>query len=45
MISFEDVTVTYPEATRPALRDVNLLIEEGELALLVGRTEIGRAHV
>ncbi len=43
MISFEDVTVTYPEATRPALRDVNLLIEEGELALLVGRTGCGKS--
>ncbi|NQU37208.1 MAG: ABC transporter ATP-binding protein, partial [Actinobacteria bacterium] len=43
MIRFDDVTVTYPDATGPALSNVNLNIEEGELALLVGRTGCGKS--
>ncbi|MGA9148001.1 MAG: ATP-binding cassette domain-containing protein [Candidatus Nanopelagicales bacterium] len=43
MIRFEDVTVTYSEALSPALRNVNLNIREGELALLVGRTGSGKS--
>ena len=42
MISFEHVTVTYSGAAGPVLRDVSLRIEEGELALVVGRTGVGK---
>lgn len=43
MIRFENVTVTYTGQDVPALRDVNLHIPEGELALLVGRTGSGKS--
>jgi len=43
MIEFDHVTVTYAEAPRPVLRDVCLRIEEGELALVVGRTGVGKS--
>jgi len=43
MIRFDDVTITYPEALKPALSNVSLTIEEGELALLVGRTGCGKS--
>ena len=43
MIEFEHVTITYPGALRPALRDVTLRIPEGELCLVVGRTGVGKS--
>ena len=43
MIVFDRVTVTYPDADAPVLRDVNLRIDEGELALVVGRTGVGKS--
>lgn len=43
MILFEDVSVTYTDCDQPALRNVNLNILEGELALLVGRTGSGKS--
>jgi energy-coupling factor transport system ATP-binding protein len=43
MIELEHVSVTYTDAPAPALRDVNLRIEEGELALVVGRTGVGKS--
>lgn len=43
MIRFDDVTVTYTDAPHPSLQNVNLEIEEGELALLVGRTGSGKS--
>ena len=42
MIVFDHVTITYPGATEPTLRDVNLTIPEGELVLVVGRTGTGK---
>ncbi len=42
MIRFDGVTVTYEGASAPALRDVELTVEEGELALVVGRTGSGK---
>lgn len=42
MIRFEHVTITYDAAAAPALRDVELTIEEGELVLLAGRTGSGK---
>ncbi|WP_367123515.1 ABC transporter ATP-binding protein [Streptomyces phytohabitans] len=43
MISFERVTLTYAGAERPALRDVDLRIDEGELCLVTGRTGVGKS--
>ena len=43
MIRFEDVTITYVGADRPALREVNLELPEGELVLVVGRTGAGKS--
>jgi energy-coupling factor transport system ATP-binding protein len=43
MIDFEAVTITYPGADRPALRNVTLHVPEGELCLVVGRTGVGKS--
>ncbi|MFK4107550.1 ABC transporter ATP-binding protein [Streptomyces sp. NPDC002176] len=43
MITFEHVTVAYDEAPAPALRDVDLTVEEGELCLVVGHTGVGKS--
>lgn len=43
MIRFEDVTITYEGAAQPALAHVDLHIEEGEMALVVGRTGSGKS--
>jgi energy-coupling factor transport system ATP-binding protein len=43
MIEFSEVTVTYPDATVPALREVSLSIPEGELCLVAGRTGSGKS--
>ncbi|HET7530378.1 MAG TPA: ATP-binding cassette domain-containing protein [Mycobacteriales bacterium] len=43
MIEFDRVTVTYPDATEPVLRDVTLRIDEGELCLVVGATGVGKS--
>jgi energy-coupling factor transport system ATP-binding protein len=43
VIRFDHASVTYADATEPVLRDVDLVIEEGELALVVGRTGVGKS--
>ncbi|MPZ24981.1 MAG: ATP-binding cassette domain-containing protein [Micromonosporaceae bacterium] len=43
MIEFSEVTVTYPDAATPALREVTLSIAEGELCLVAGRTGSGKS--
>ncbi|MFZ0667653.1 MAG: ATP-binding cassette domain-containing protein [Acidimicrobiales bacterium] len=43
MIRFENVTITYPEASGPVLRGVTLQVVEGELALVVGQTGVGKS--
>jgi energy-coupling factor transport system ATP-binding protein len=43
MIDFDDVTITYPDASRPALDRVTLHVPEGELCLVVGRTGTGKS--
>ncbi|MFJ8578338.1 ABC transporter ATP-binding protein [Micromonospora sp. NPDC093277] len=43
MIRFDHVTITYTGADRPALRDVTLSIDEGELCLVVGHTGSGKS--
>lgn len=42
-IVFEDVSVTYDGSDTAALSHVDLTIEEGELALVVGRTGSGKS--
>jgi energy-coupling factor transporter ATP-binding protein EcfA2 len=43
VIRFDGVAVTYPEADAPTIRDVDLTIAEGELALVVGPTGTGKS--
>lgn len=43
MIRFDAVTFRYPEATRPALQDVELHVPEGEMCLVVGGTGSGKS--
>jgi energy-coupling factor transport system ATP-binding protein len=43
MIRFEHVTLTYPDAIAPVLRDVDFEIEAGELSLVVGPTGTGKS--
>ena len=43
MIRFERVSVTYADAAAPALRDVEVRIEEGELCLVIGPTGSGKS--
>jgi energy-coupling factor transport system ATP-binding protein len=42
MITFDDVSVTYPGATAPVLSGVDLAIDEGEMCLVIGRTGSGK---
>ena len=42
MIIFDNVSITYAGATRPTLSGVDLVIPEGELVLVVGRTGTGK---
>lgn len=42
MITFDGVGVRFVDAPAPVLRDVDLTIPEGELALVVGRTGSGK---
>jgi energy-coupling factor transporter ATP-binding protein EcfA2 len=42
-IAFERVTYRYPEGSQPALHDVTLQIEQGELCLLAGRSGQGKS--
>ncbi|MFD6098862.1 ABC transporter ATP-binding protein [Nocardiopsis flavescens] len=43
MIRFAGVTFHYPDAPAPALRDIDLSVEEGELCLVTGRTGVGKS--
>jgi energy-coupling factor transport system ATP-binding protein len=45
VIRFENVSVTYDGAARPAVRDVDLEVPEGELVLLVGPSGVGKSTV
>ena len=42
-IVFDDVTITYPGRERPTLRRVDIMIPEGDLAVVVGRTGSGKS--
>ncbi|MFF9471492.1 ATP-binding cassette domain-containing protein [Streptomyces roseolus] len=43
MIRFENVSVTYEDAAGPTLRNVDLVVPEGELVLLVGPSGVGKS--
>ena len=43
MITFDGVGVTYVDAATPALRDVTLDVNEGELCLVIGETGSGKS--
>ncbi|ADI04385.1 putative ABC transporter ATP-binding protein [Streptomyces bingchenggensis BCW-1] len=43
MITFDQVTVHYDDAPEPALRDLDLTVEEGELCLVIGHTGVGKS--
>ncbi len=43
MIVFDHVTVTYAGEESPVLRDVSFDIDEGELALVIGKTGVGKS--
>jgi energy-coupling factor transporter ATP-binding protein EcfA2 len=43
VIDFDAVTVTYPEAAAPVLRDVTLHVPDGELCLVIGGTGTGKS--
>lgn len=43
MIVFDHVTISYPDAARPVLSNVDLRLAEGELCLVAGRTGSGKS--
>jgi energy-coupling factor transport system ATP-binding protein len=43
VIRFEQVSFTYPNATAPTVRGIDLEVPEGELCLVVGRTGSGKS--
>ncbi|MDH6115738.1 ABC transporter ATP-binding protein [Kitasatospora sp. GAS204B] len=43
MITFEQVSVHYPDAPAPALSGLDLTVPEGELCLLVGPSGVGKS--
>lgn len=43
MIELDQVSVTFDGAATPALRDVSVAVDEGELALVIGRTGSGKS--
>ncbi|UNO42337.1 ABC transporter ATP-binding protein [Streptomyces sp. MST-110588] len=45
MIRFEQVSVTYGDAGKPAVQGVDLTVPEGELCLLVGPSGVGKSTV
>ena len=42
-VVFEEVTVRYADSTAPALRRASFVVDEGELAVVVGRTGAGKS--
>jgi energy-coupling factor transport system ATP-binding protein len=42
-VAFSRVTYRYPERSQPALREINMEIEQGELCLLAGRSGQGKS--
>ena len=44
-IHFENVTLSYPHAHRPALNGINLTLSEGERVALIGRSGSGKSSL
>lgn len=42
-ITLSNVSITHPGAATPTLRNINLTVQEGDLALVVGRTGTGKS--
>lgn len=45
MISFKDVSLIYPHATKTVLENLTCEIEEGEMVLVIGQTGIGKSSI
>jgi energy-coupling factor transport system ATP-binding protein len=45
VIRFDHVTLTYPDASDPTLRDVDLMIPAGELCVVIGTTGSGKSSL
>ena len=43
MIQLENVTKTYPKASRPSLDNVNVAIEKGEFVFFIGPSGSGKS--
>lgn len=43
VITLSNVSITHPGAATPTLRNINLTVQEGDLALVVGRTGTGKS--
>jgi len=43
MITFDRVSVTYPDARQPVLRNVDVQVDEGTLCVVVGPTGSGKS--
>jgi len=42
LIEVKDLTYTYPQAEKPAIKNINLVIDEGEFVLLTGPSGCGK---
>ncbi len=42
-VTFQDATRTYPGTSRPAVKDLNLVVEDGEFLVLVGPSGCGKS--
>ena len=45
MITFSNVSLVYPYATKTVIEDLSFTIEEGEMVLVMGNTGIGKSSV
>lgn len=43
VVKFQDFSFTYPGSTRPALQNINLTIEEGQVVGVIGSTGAGKS--